>query len=179
MTSRIKHMKWLLRIFGLLVLVIVLVLVVGFLLPARTTATRIITLKQSPDAVFDALADVQKMPEWNRHMKKVEILEPIDGKEATKQTFKDGMTMTIVTAESQPPNHLVRATYDVKGGSFVGVWTYKISRTPEGSDVALTENATFKSPIFRVMVRFFGPTKYMDEHLVDLGKRFGETVTPR
>jgi polyketide cyclase/dehydrase/lipid transport protein len=172
-------MKWLLRILGLLGLVIVVLLVVAFLLPAHTTATRTITLKQSPDAIFAVLADVQKMPEWNRHMEKVEILEPIDGKEATKQTFKDGMTMTIVTEQSLPPNHLIRATRDVKGGSFIGVWTYKISPAPEGSDVALTEDAEFRNPLFRLMVRFFGPTKYMDEHLVDLGKRFGETVAPR
>ena len=29
------------------------------------------------------------------------------------------------------------------------------------------------------MVRIFGPTKYMDEHLIDLGKHFSETVPPR
>lgn len=172
-------MKWILRIFGVLALLIVLVLVIGFLLPARTTTTRTVTLKESPEVVFAVLADVQKMPEWNRHMKKVEMLEPIDGKEATKQTFKGGMTMTIVTAESSPPNHLVRAMRDMNGGPFVGSWTYKISAGPEGTDVALTEDAEFKNPIFRLMVRIFGPTKYIDEHLVDLGQRFNETVAPR
>jgi uncharacterized protein YndB with AHSA1/START domain len=137
-----------------------------------------VTLKQTPETVFGVLADVQKMPEWNRNMEKIEIIEPIDGKEATKQTFKGGMTMTIVTTESAPPNHLVRAMRD-NSGPFAGSWTYKISATPEGSDVELTEDAEFKNPIFRVMVRIFGPTKYMDEHLVDLARRFDETVAPR
>jgi uncharacterized protein YndB with AHSA1/START domain len=172
-------MKWIFRILGLLIVVAVLLLGIGFALPARTTATRTVTLKESPEEVFVVLADVQKMPEWNRNMEKVELLEPIDGKEATKQTFKGGMTMTIVTAESSPPNHLVRAMHDMNGGPFAGSWTYKISAGLDGTDVALTEDAEFKNPIFRLMVRLFGPTKYIDEHLVDLGKRFNETVAPR
>jgi hypothetical protein len=105
-------------------------------------------------------------------------LPPINGKEATKQTFEGGMTMTIVTAESSPPTHLVREMSDV-GGPMVGSWTYEISSTPDGSRVLLTEESTFKNPILRLMVQIFGPTKYMDGHLVDLGKHFGETVTPR
>jgi uncharacterized protein YndB with AHSA1/START domain len=172
-------MKWILRILGVLALLVVLILIIGFLLPAHTTVTRTVTLKESPEQVFAVLADVRKMPEWNRHMKKVEILAPIDGKEATKQTFEGAMTMTIVTEESAPPNHLVRAMRDMNGSPFVGSWTYKISATPDGSDVALTENAEFNNPIFRLMVRIFGPTKYIDDHLVDLGQRFNETVAPR
>jgi hypothetical protein len=41
----------------------------------------------------------------------------------------------------------------------------------------LTEVAEFNNPLFRVMTRIFGQTKYMDEHLEDLTKKFGETAT--
>ena len=41
----------------------------------------------------------------------------------------------------------------------------------------LTEVAEFNNPLFRVMTRIFGQTKYMDEHLEDLAKKFGETAT--
>ena len=41
----------------------------------------------------------------------------------------------------------------------------------------LTEVAEFTNPLFRVMTRIFGQTKYMDEHLEDLAKKFGETAT--
>jgi hypothetical protein len=68
---------------------------------------------------------------------------------------------------------------DMNGGPFTGSWTYKISADPDGTDIVLTEDAEFKNPIFRLMVRVLGPTKYIDEHLVDLGKRFGESVEPR
>jgi hypothetical protein len=171
-------MKWLLRIFSFIVILVVLVLAIGYSIPAHHQLTRTIDLKQTPDAIFAVLADVQKMPEWNHGLVQVEILPPIDGKEATKQTFKGGMTMTIVTAESSPPTHLVREMSDV-GGPMIGSWTYGISSTPNGAQIALTEEATFKNPIFRLMVKIFGPTKYMDQHLIDLGKHFDETITPR
>ena len=73
------------------------------------------------------------------------MLPPVDGKETTKQTFKGGMTMTIVTAESSPPTHLVREMSDA-GGPMVGSWTYEISPASDGSQVVLTEEATFKIP---------------------------------
>ncbi len=40
----------------------------------------------------------------------------------------------------------------------------------------LTEVAEFKNPLFRVMTKIFGQTKYMDQHLEDLAKKFGETA---
>lgn len=171
-------MKWLARILGILVLAIGLLIVVAFTSPARTKHTRTILLKQTPKAVSAALADVQKMPEWNQNMTKVELLPPSEGKETTKQTFKGGMTMTIVTTESLAPTHLVRAMRD-DGGPFVGSWTYEISPTTDGSKVELTEVSEIKKPFFRLMVRIFGATKYMDEHLAGLAKHFGENAAPR
>jgi hypothetical protein len=44
-------------------------------------------------------------------------------------------------------------------------------------EVSLTEDATIPNPMFRLMCQFFGPTKFLDEHLTDLAKHFGETAT--
>lgn len=148
----------------------------GYALPATTKVSRSITLQQPPAAVFAVLADVQHMAEWNRNTEKVEMLPPIGGKEATKQTFKGGMTMTIVTVNANPPHHLVRQMMD-EGGPFAGSWTYDISPNDGGSSVVLTEVANFKNPLFRVMARVFGQTKYLDEHLEDLARKFGETAS--
>ncbi|CAN5566709.1 hypothetical protein BH20VER3_BH20VER3_10910 [soil metagenome] len=169
-------MKWLLYIVGCIAVLIGLIFLVGYALPAQTTITRSVTLKQPPEAVFAALADVQQMADWNRNTEKVELLPPVNGKEATKQTFKGGMTMTIITTESHPPKHLVR-TLGNDSGPFAGSWTYEISPAEGGgSRVALTEVARFENPLYRVMTRIFGQTKYIDEHLEDLAKKFGETV---
>jgi hypothetical protein len=80
---------------------------------------------------------------------------------ATKQSFKGGMVMTIITTESAPPHHLVRALGDTNG-PFVGSWTHEISPADGGPKVVLTEVAEFKNPLFRVMTRIFGQTIYID-----------------
>jgi len=43
----------------------------------------------------------------------------------------------------------------------------------------ITEQATMNNAFFRLMVKLFGPTKYMDEHLEDMAKHFGETAVIR
>jgi len=153
------------------------IFLIGYALPAKTTISRSIILKQSPKAAFAVLADLPHLAEWNRNTEKVEMLPPVSGKETSKQTFK-GMVMAIVTTESAAPNHLVRAMGDA-GGPFVGPWTYEISPAEGGSTVVLTEVAEIENPLFRVMTRVFGQTKYIDEHLEDLAKKFGETATIR
>ena len=147
-------------------------------IPAHQTHTRTITLKQSPDAIFTLLTDLPNFPKWNRDMVKIEMLPPIDGKEATRQTFKGNMAMTIITSESTPPSRLVRSMGDI-GGPFEGSWTYEISPTAEGSQVVLTEQMTMKNAFYRLMARLFGQTKYMDEHLEGMAKYFGETAVSR
>ncbi len=168
-------MKWLLYFVGGVAVLVGLIFLVGYALPAQTTLTRTITLKQPPDAVFAVLADVRHLADWNRNTEKVEMLPPVNGKEATRQTFKGGMTMKIITTESAPPQHLVRTLGD-DGGPFAGSWTYEIAPADGGSRVALREVARFENPLYRVMTRVFGQTKYIDEHLEDLARKFGETV---
>lgn len=163
-------MKWFRRVFIGLVVLLIILAVVAFLLPAGTKHTRVIELHQTPEAIFAVLSDVQKMPDWNSNVTKVEVLPPIDGKEATRQTFKQGMVMTIVTSESLAPTHLVREMRD-SSAPFSGSWNYEITPTSEGSKVALTENSEVKNPFFRLMVLIFGPTKYLDEHLSNLGRK--------
>src|SRR5664279_1260263 len=147
-------------------------------IPAHQTHTRTITLKQTPEVVFAFLTDLPNFPKWNHNMEKIEMLPPIDGKEATRQTFKGNMTMTIVTTESTPPKHLVRSMGDV-GGPFEGSWIYDITPTPDGSQVVLTEQSTANNAFFRLMIKMFGATKYMDEHLEGMAKQFGETAVIR
>jgi uncharacterized protein YndB with AHSA1/START domain len=170
-------MKWLLRILVIIVVLIAVIFVIGYILPSQTTHTRTIALKQPPEKVFAVLADIPNMPKWNRNLEKVDVLLPVDGKERTRQTFKGGMDMVITTTESAPPHHLVRTVVD-SSESFSGSWTYGITATPgDGSQVALTEQSEVPNPFFRFMVKLFGPTKYMDQHLEDLAKQFGETAT--
>jgi uncharacterized protein YndB with AHSA1/START domain len=171
-------MKVLFRIILILIVLAAAAYLYALSIPAHQTHTRTITLKQTPEAVFALLTDLPNFPKWNRNMEKIEILPPIDGKEATRQTFKGNMTMTIVTTESTPPKHLVRSMGDV-GEPFEGSWIYDITPTPDGSQIVLTEQQTVNSVLFRLMIKMFGATKYMDEHLAGMAKQFGETAVIR
>ena len=146
------------------------------MIPAHQTHTRSITLKQGPDAVFALLTDLSKMPAWSRNLEKVEMLPPIDGHETSHQTFKGNMAMTVVTHESVPPRRLVRSVVDDKK-IFEGSWEYDITPTADGCQIVLTETSEMQNALFRLMAKIFGPTKYMDEHLEDIAKVFGEKVT--
>jgi hypothetical protein len=76
------------------------------------------------------------------------------------------------------PENTVRTLGD-EAGPFSGSWTYAITPAASGSEVSITEKSRMKNPLFRLMTKIFGETKYLDEHLEDIGKHFGETVTVR
>lgn len=169
-------MKWILRLVVFVVVLAAVVFVIGLALPAHTTHTRVISLAQQPPAkVFAALADISGMAKWNRNTEKIEMLPPVNGRETSRQTFKGGTVMTVTTSESSPPNHLVRTLGD-EHSPFIGSWTYQIWPEGNGSRVALTEDSQIRNPFFRLMIKVFGPTKYMDEHLEDLATHFGESA---
>lgn len=167
-------MKWVVRLVSAVIALVVVAIAISFTLPAQSSHTRVIVLKQTPEAVFAVLSDVQKFPSWNRNLEKVETLPPIDGKDATKQTFRGGMTMTVVTTESLAPTHLVRTLRDVSGNTFSGSWNYEITPTNEGCEVALSEKANLKNRLSRLRVWLLGSTRYVDQHLVALAKHFDE-----
>jgi uncharacterized protein YndB with AHSA1/START domain len=171
-------MKILFRIILILIVVAIAAYLYALSIPAHQTHTRATTLKQTPEAVFALLTDLPNFPQWNQDMVKIEMLPPVDGKEATRQTFKGNMQMTIITSESTPPKHLVRSMGD-NSGPFEGSWTYDISPTADGSEIVLTEQMTMNSACFRLMAKLFGQTKYMDKHLKGMAKHFGETAVIR
>jgi uncharacterized protein YndB with AHSA1/START domain len=171
-------MKILFRIILVLIVVAVAAYLYALSIPAHQTHTRTTTLKQTPEVVFALLTDLPNFPTWNRNMVKIEMLPPVDGKEATRQTFKGNMQMTIITSESTPPKHLVRSMGD-NSGPFEGSWTYDISPIADGSQIILTEQMTMNNAFFRLMAKLFGQTKYMDEHLEGMAKHFGETAVIR
>jgi len=169
-------MKWILIAAGVLVVLVVLLFLIGALIPKKHTYKRSVRLRQTPDALFSLLADVENMPKWSRNVLAVEKLPPVDGHEATRQTIRgSSVPMTIVTTESVRPSRLVRTMGGDKHAFFSGSWTYDFTPTPEGCQVQLTEDAEISMPPFRVMAKLFGATKYLDEHLLDLGAKFGET----
>jgi uncharacterized protein YndB with AHSA1/START domain len=174
----VAQMKFVAWFSGIIVALVAIGYGIGMLIPETQSHTRTITVKQAPEKVFAVLADVERMPEWNEGLEKVETIPPIDGHEASRHTFTGNLAMTIVTTESHPPSHLVRKMGD-DDGPFVGTWTYHITHAAGGSDVALTEESQVRNPFTRLMMKLMGATKYMDQHLTGLARHFGETAQIR
>lgn len=85
--------------------------------------------------------------------------------------------MTVITTESASPRRLVRSLGDERA-PFSGSWSYKITAKPGGgSEVELTEVSEISNPVYRLLLKAAGPTKYMDQHLEDLNKEL-ERVAP-
>jgi uncharacterized protein YndB with AHSA1/START domain len=172
-------MKILTWLVGIVIALVVIGYGIGMLIPANQTRTRTITLQQPPEKVFAVLTEVERMPEWNTGLEKVERIPPIEGQEASRHTYKGNLQMTIITTESRPPTHLVRKMGD-ENGPFVGTWSYRITEAKSGSDVALTEDSQVRNPFTRLMMKLMGgPTEYIDDHLTGLAKHFNEQAAIR
>ncbi|MDB6067994.1 MAG: hypothetical protein JWR26_4202 [Pedosphaera sp.] len=152
-----------------------IVFAAGMMLPAEHTITRTVRLRQSPDAVFSALADATEMPKWSHNLASVEALPAVEGREATRQTFKSGLEMTVLTTESVRPTRLTRSTSEVNR-RFSASWSYDITPAKGGCQVVLTEKGQISCPGTRLFTYLFGLPKYADEHLQDLAMKFGGTM---
>jgi hypothetical protein len=165
-------MKWVLGFFVVLAALLILVVVIGWLLPKEHVATREARYRQSPEAVWKAITDIDAMPGWRSGLKSVKRL-PDNGMPAWVETTDSGI-IPLETTVSEPPQKLVVRIADAKL-PFGGTWTYEIRATPEGSALRITENGEVYNPIFRFVSRFIlGYTGTIDAYLKSLAKKFGE-----
>ena len=81
-------------------------------------------------------------------------------------------------AVSEPPRRIVAVVADSSQG-YGGSWTYALAAEGGGTRLTITERGFVDAPLFRFMAKFiFGTTRTMETCLEDLGRKFGETVTP-
>jgi hypothetical protein len=87
--------------------------------------------------------------------------------------------MTLEQVEASPPSKLVGRIAD-KNLPFGGTWTQVLTETEGSTTLAITEDGEVYNPIFRFMARFvFGYAATLEKYLRDLGRKFGEEVTPQ
>lgn len=170
-------MRWLLAVLAIVIALVLTVVLVGELLPKSHTATRAARFRQPPDAIWSAITDYPKFPEWRKSVVRVEALPPVNGQPSWKEFDKDGNAIPYDIVEATPGQKLVTRIADPKL-PFGGTWTYILTRQPDGStSLRITEDAEIRNPVFRFVGRFFiGYTKTMDDYLKALGGKFGEAV---
>lgn len=167
-------MKWLLIaavVVAGVVALVALVALIGSRLPKTHAATREAQLPAPPDAVWQAITEVEAFPAWRTDVSRVERLTDRAGKKTWVEHGGNGrITFTVDRAE--PPRLLVSRIAD-PDLPFGGTWTYEIAPVPGGSTLRITENGEIYNPFFRFMARFvFGYEGTMAAYLAALQKKF-------
>ena len=170
-------MTWILYGFGGLVGLVALVAVAGALLPKGHSATRRATFKRPADEIWAAITDIEKFPSWRSGLKSVERLPDRDDRPVWRETGSMG-AMTLEQVESRKPVKFVGRI--VGESAFGGTWTYVLESSGATTTLAITEDGEIYNPIFRFLARFvFGHTSTTESYLRDLGRKFGESVSPQ
>ena len=158
-------------VLGILCVIVLVVVAVGYALPVGHVASREATFAQPPERVFEALTDVESYPTWRSDVKTVEVLAAGPPKRWRERGSNGDITFELV--EARPPVRLVSRIADADL-PFGGTWTYELTSDGSGTRLTITEHGEVYNPLFRFMSRFvFGHTTTIDQFLADLNKRFG------
>ncbi len=170
-------MKIVLLVLGGIVAIVVVMAVVGALLPRTHVASRSVTLRQAREAVFIVVRNFASTASWRSGLQTVELLPPRDGRPCYRETSRHG-AITYVVLEEKPAEKLVVKIAD-ETLPFGGTWTFTFTPAGEGTTVRITEDGEVKNVVFRFLGGgVFGYTRTIETYLLDLGRKFGETVTP-
>jgi uncharacterized protein YndB with AHSA1/START domain len=155
---------------GVLVAIVLLVVVIGYALPVKHTATRETVIPADTAAVFAAISTPSEFPQWRRGVKSVEMLPPVEGKQSFRENGSDG-AITYVYDELVPSQRLVSRIAD-RSLPFGGSWTFELNPVTAGTRVRVTENGEVYNPVFRFVSRFiFGHDRTIAQYLEDLETR--------
>jgi len=163
-------MKYVGITLGVIAVVVVVTLGIGWLMPVRHRASRQAALQASPEMVWALITTVEAFPSWRGDVKAVERLPDRDGRTVWVEEGSNGR-LTFAVERAEAPRLLVTRIAD-PDLPFGGTWTYEISPTATGSTLRITEDGEIYNPLFRVMSRFvFGYESTMAAFLTAAGKR--------
>lgn len=166
-----------------LVLGLVLLLGLGILalwrlaaaLPREHVATSSAHLDPAPERVWEALTDLERIPEWREGIADIVLLSAPDELPRWRET-NDWGVFELVTLEREPARRLVVEAQD-PGGQFGGTWTYVLQPEAGGTRLTITERGYIASRLARVIGHYvMDPHRTMDIELRALGTYFGQTV---
>lgn len=161
-------------IVGSLVGLILLIACIGLVLPKEHVAASRIVLNQSPDAVWNVLADWERWPGWNKSVTRMERAGDVEGNPVWVMHSSHG-ELPLAVEELTPPRRIVTRIVGNKL-PFGGIWTYEIEPAAGGCRVTITENGEVYNPLFRFLAKtVFGYHATLEGVLKSLGQKFGES----
>jgi uncharacterized protein YndB with AHSA1/START domain len=165
---------WILVAVGIVVGIFAVILLIGCYLPRSHQVTRTLSLKQSPDTLWQVITDYANMPSWHANVLKVEKQPDKNGHEVWKETYKGNYGLFLETTEQSPPTRLVRTIAD-DNGPFTGRWEFLVTAVDGGCKLSITEFGDVANPFFRFMFRMFmKPEIYLEMYLTALAKKYNE-----
>jgi hypothetical protein len=163
--------KWTLVGFLGLATIVAIAAVVGAALPKGHRASRMVTLRATPHAVFAVITNFARGAEWRRDIQRVEILSGDGVGMEFRESGSNGSVRYRVEV-LEPDAKVVTRIADTTL-AFGGSWTFDLSpTTSDGTRLTITEDGEVYNPLFRVMSKvFFPPSATIDRYFADLEKR--------
>lgn len=158
-------------LLGLFILAGLVLYVLGLGLPERHTSRLTVMLPAARPAVWAAITDYAKMPEWWPDVKAVRLETRPNGEVLTWNKDAHGQEIAFRTKEEKAPAWLVR---EIVGDNlpFGGTWTFELAEDGGMTQLTLTEDGFIKPPLFRAIAQYFiGLDKTMRSFASHLEKR--------
>jgi uncharacterized protein YndB with AHSA1/START domain len=165
-------------IAGLLGVLVLGVVLVGYSLPVEHVARRTLQVNRPTDEVWNVLTDFRGQQEWRKDLESVELVAGTP-RETWREDMGDG-AIPFETTEAIPPTRLVRTIAD-STLPFGGRWVYTLEAADGGTRLTITEEGKVFNPIFRFVSHFFLDQAATIEGVMRaLAKHFGEEprITP-
>ena len=163
-------LRWILIAALAIVALVGVVAAVGLLLPKGHRAARTVVYPATPEAVFAAITDFARFPDWRSGIQQVELL-PDDGRgQRFREHGKNGVIAYRV--ELREGDRKLVTRIDDPSLPFGGTWTFELAPAPEGTALTITEDGEIYNPIFRALSKVvFSPYATIDTYQSDLRTR--------
>ena len=166
MQSRVANLVLVLAV--LVVVGVSIVLALGSATPVEHSASGEIELAVPATQVWDLIRDIEGTARWRPDVEAVAVIGHRGGREIYEQTGRTGTVRFVVESERKPHELITRI---VDSTDFGGIWTYRLTETPSGVLLSITEDGEIYNPVFRFFARYlFGYDATLESYLHDLQK---------
>jgi hypothetical protein len=156
-----------------LVLVAAAIVMIGAMLPKAHIASRSASLRASSEQLFALISGPQN---WRPDVMKWETIFDTAGRRLTRETTRDGETITYEMLDASPPTS-IRRRIATQNLPYSGIWSYSLQSHGEITTVRITENGEVYNPVFRFLSFYVvDHTRTIDAYLRALGQVTGQEV---
>ena len=155
-----------------------IVALIGSRLPVAHVASRSVVIGAPSDVVFTTMTDFASAPTWRSGLKSVSVTtDATTGRQRVTEESSNG-TMTMEVEQVVPPTRLVTRIVG-EGLPYGGAWAHALEAEGNATRVTISEHGEVYNPIFRFIAKYImGHNGTLDTYLTDLGRKFGNDVTP-